>query len=290
MTEPHLDPTRKIDFVFLLEARDSNPNGDPDAGGMPRTDPVSGQGLITDVALKRKIRNTVSLLNEKDKKPGYDIYVEAGIALNAQHERAYAADALGGKASQLDAQQWMCRTFFDVRMFGAVMTTGKKDRQAGRVRGPLQLTFSRSIDPVTPLEYGITRVTPTKQEDVDAGKATEMGSKHIVPYGLYRGEGHFSGPLAARTGVTSDDLAMFWRAFTLMFDHDRAAARGELNLRGLYVFTHNDPYGKAPARQLMDRIAVKGPGDATARAFHDYHVTVDETELPEGITLTTLIG
>lgn len=290
MTAPHLDPTHKIDFVFLLEARDSNPNGDPDAGGMPRTDPVSGQGLITDVALKRKIRNTVSLLNEEDNKPGYDIYVEAGVALNAQHERAYAADALGGDASQLDAQQWMCRTFFDVRMFGAVMTTGKKDRQAGRVRGPLQLTFSRSIDPVTPLEYGITRVTPTKQEDVNAGKVTEMGSKHIVPYGLYRGEGHFSAPLAARTGVTSDDLTMFWRAFTLMFDHDRAAARGELNLRGLYVFTHDDPYGKAPARQLLDRITVKGPGDATARTFHDYHVAVDETELPQGVTLTTLIG
>lgn len=290
MTKPHLDPNHKIDFVFLLEARDSNPNGDPDAGGMPRTDPVSGQGLITDVALKRKIRNTVSLLNEQDKKPGYDIYVEAGVALNAQHERAYAAEALGDKASQLDAQQWMCRTFFDVRMFGAVMTTGKKDRQAGRVRGPLQLTFSRSIDPITPLEYGITRVTPTKQEDVDSGKETEMGSKHIVPYGLYRGEGHFSAPLAARTGVTSDDLAMFWRAFTLMFDHDRAAARGELNLRGLYVFTHNDPYGKAPARQLMDRVTVKGPGDATARAFHDYHVAVDEAQLPEGISLTTLIG
>lgn len=290
MTEPHLDPARKIDFAFLIEARDSNPNGDPDAGGMPRTDPVSGQGLITDVALKRKIRNTVSLLNAQEKKPGYDIYVEAGIALNTQHERAYAADALGNKASQLDAQQWMCRTFFDVRMFGAVMTTGKKDRQAGRVRGPVQLTFSRSIDPVTPLEYGITRVTPTKPEDLASGKDTEMGSKHIVPYGLYRGEGHFSAPLAARTHVTTNDLTMFWRAFTLMFDHDRAAARGELNLRGLYVFTHDDPYGKAPARQLLDRITVKGPGDATARAFSDYHVNVDDADLPEGVTLTTLIG
>ncbi|MFI7102708.1 type I-C CRISPR-associated protein Cas7/Csd2 [Streptomyces sp. NPDC050161] len=290
MSAPHLDPTRKIDFVYLIEARDSNPNGDPDAGGMPRTDPVSGQGLITDVALKRKLRDTVSLLNEEENKPGYDIYVEAGIALNAQHERAYAPDALGDKASQLDAQQWMCQTFFDIRMFGAVMTTGKKDRQAGRVRGPVQLTFSRSIDPVTPLEYGITRVTPTKQEDVDTGKATEMGTKHIVPYGLYRGEGHFSAPLASRTGVTSDDLAMFWRAFTLMFDHDRAAARGELNLRGLYVFTHNDKYGNTPARQLLDRITVKGPGDATARAFSDYQVDVNEAALPEGITLTTLIG
>ncbi|MGW5213296.1 type I-C CRISPR-associated protein Cas7/Csd2 [Streptomyces sp. NPDC004051] len=289
MTSPHLDPNRKMDFVFLLEARDSNPNGDPDAGGMPRTDPVSGQGLITDVALKRKIRNTVALLNEEENKPGYDIYVEAGVALNSQHERAYAADAAGSEASQLDAQQWMCRTFFDVRMFGAVMTTGQKNRQAGRVRGPIQLTFSRSVDPITPFEFGITRVTPTKSEDLEK-KTTEMGSKHIVPYGLYRGEGHFSAPLAGRTGVTSDDLAMFWRAFTLMFDHDRAAARGELNLRGLYVFTHDDKFGKAPARQLLDRVTVKGPGDATARAFSDYQVDVHEADLPEGISLTTLIG
>lgn len=290
MSDAHLDPARKHDFVFLIEARDSNPNGDPDAGGMPRTDPVSGQGLITDVALKRKIRNTVSMLNEDEKKPGFDIYVEAGVALNSQHERAYAADALGDKASQLDARQWMCRTFFDIRMFGAVMTTGKKDKQAGRVQGPLQLTFSRSVDPITPLEFGITRVTPTKQEDVDAGKVTEMGSKHIVPYGLYRGEGHFSAPLAARTGVTGDDLAMFWRAFQLMLDHDRAAARGDMNLRGLYVFSHDDKYGNAPARQLLDCVAVKGPGDATARAFVDYQVDVAEANLPEGVTLTRIIG
>lgn len=290
MTAAHLDPNRKMDFVFLIEARDSNPNGDPDAGGMPRTDPVSGQGLITDVALKRKIRNTVALLNEDAKQPGYDIYVEAGTALNAQHERAYAPDALGNKASQLDARQWMCQTFFDVRMFGAVMTTGKKDKQAGRVQGPLQLTFSRSVDPITPLEYGITRVTPTKQEDVDAGKNTEMGTKHIVPYGLYRGEGHFSAPLAARTGITTQDLEIFWRAFTLMFDHDRAAARGELNLRGLYVFTHDDKYGKAPARQLLDRITIKGPGDATARAFTDYQLDIADTDLPAGVSLIRLIG
>ncbi|MEW2530684.1 type I-C CRISPR-associated protein Cas7/Csd2 [Streptomyces sp. NPDC047071] len=289
MTSPHLDPNRKMDFVFLLEARDSNPNGDPDAGGMPRTDPVSGQGLITDVALKRKIRNTVALLNEEEKTPGYDIYVEAGVSLNSQHERAYAPDAAGSDAGQLDAQAWMCRTFFDVRMFGAVMTTGHKTRQAGRVRGPVQLTFSRSVDPITPLEFGITRVTPTKSEDL-AKKDTEMGSKHIVPYGLYRGEGHFSAPLARRTGVSGDDLAMFWRAFTLMFDHDRAAARGELNLRGLYVFTHDDKFGRAPARQLLDRVTVKGPGDATARSFSDYQVEVHDADLPEGVTLTTLIG
>ncbi|MEY9966579.1 CRISPR-associated protein Csd2 [Streptacidiphilus sp. MAP12-16] len=285
---PHLDPNRKHDFAFLIEARDSNPNGDPDMGGMPRTDPVSGQGLITDVAIKRKIRNTVAMFNDDEKTPGYDIYVEAGVALNAQHERAYTA--LGDGAGQLDARTWMCAAFFDVRMFGAVMTTGKKDKQAGRVQGPMQLGFSRSIDPITPLEFGITRVTPTKQEDVDAGKVTEMGSKHIVPYGLYLGEGHFSAPLAARTGVTSQDLAMFWRAFTLMLDHDRAAARGGLSLRGLYVFSHDDKYGRAPARGLLDRVTATGPGDASARTINDYTITVQDTDLPDGVTLTRLVG
>lgn len=287
MNSSHTDPTQKHDFLFIIEARDSNPNGDPDAGGMPRTDPVSGQGLITDVAIKRKIRNTVAMLNEDARIPGYDIYVEAGVALNAQHERAYAD--LDDGATQLDAQQWMCKAFYDVRMFGAVMTTGKKEKQAGRVQGPLQLTFSRSVDPITPLDFGITRVTPTREEDL-AKKTTEMGTKHLVPYGLYLGEGHFSAPLAARTGVTSEDLAMFWRAFTLMLDHDRSAARGEMSLRGLYVFTHDDKYGRAPARQLLDRVKVKGPGNATARAFSDYQIEVTEADLPAGVTLTTIIG
>ncbi|RKN39248.1 type I-C CRISPR-associated protein Cas7/Csd2 [Streptomyces hoynatensis] len=285
--EPHCDPTRKHDFVFYIEARDSNPNGDPDSGGMPRTDPISGQGLITDVAIKRKIRTTVALLTEHDTTGRYNIYVQAGTALNTQHERAHAE--LGDRATTDSARDWMCNTFFDVRMFGAVMTTGKKDKQAGRVQGPLQLSFSRSVDPITPLEIGITRVTPTKQEDIDK-KETEMGSKHIVPYALYRGEGHFSAPLAARTGVTADDLAMFWRAFTLMFDHDRAAARGDLNLRGLYVFTHDDAYGRAPARRLLDLVNVKPLGDATARSFTDYSgITFDQAALPNGVTAKALV-
>lgn len=297
MTDAHLDPTRKHDFVFLIEAVDSNPNGDPDAGGMPRTDPVSGQGLITDVAIKRKIRNTVALLNQHHPEPGYDIYVEAGVALNSQHERAYTA--LGAKTAQADARAWMCQTFFDVRMFGAVMSTGKKP--AGRVQGPMQIAFSRSIDPITPLEIGITRVTPTKQEDVDAfnnptedkkGKETEMGTKHIVPYALYRGSGHFSGALAGRTGVTSKDLEMFWRAFQIMFEHDRAAARGSLALRGLYVFSHDDAFGRVPSHVLFDRIRVKQLHDATARNISDYGpIEVDAAGLEEdGVTLTRLIG
>ncbi|MFI0941896.1 type I-C CRISPR-associated protein Cas7/Csd2 [Streptomyces sp. NPDC021020] len=296
---PHLDPTRKHDFVFLVDCLDSNPNGDPDNGGMPRTDPITGQGLITDVAIKRKIRNTVAMFNEHEKRPGYEIYVEAGVALNAQHERAYAADQ-GNARDKKSAQAWMCQNFFDVRMFGAVMSTGKKDKQAGRVQGPVQIGFSRSIDPVTPFDIGITRVTPTKQEDVDAwndpdpkktegGKETEMGSKHIVPYGLYRGAGHFSAPLAARTGVNSEDLATFWRAFTLMFDHDRAAARANMALRGLYVFTHEDAFGRAPAHTLLDLVAVKPLGDAGARSFTDYGtVEIHDADLPAGVTLTTL--
>ncbi|WP_328806683.1 type I-C CRISPR-associated protein Cas7/Csd2 [Streptacidiphilus fuscans] len=292
----HLDPTRKHDFLFLIEATDSNPNGDPDAGGMPRTDPVSGQGLITDVAIKRKIRNTVALLNAHQPEPGYEIYVEAGVALNAQHERAYAAR--GDKATQADARAWMCQNFYDVRMFGAVMSTGKKP--AGRVQGPMQIGFSRSIDAITPLEIGITRVTPTKQEDVDAfnnptenkkGKETEMGTKHIVPYALYCGTGHFSAPLATRTGVTTKDLAIFWRAFQLMFEHDRASARGSLALRGLYIFTHDDAFGRAPSHSLFDRIEVKQLHDATARSFTDYGTPdIDDTDLPAGVTLTRLIG
>ncbi|MFE7044608.1 type I-C CRISPR-associated protein Cas7/Csd2 [Streptomyces atratus] len=298
MTAAHLDPARKHDFVFLIEAVDSNANGDPDNGGLPRTDPVSGHGLITDVAIKRKIRNTVALINSHEPREGYEIYVEAGTALNSQHERAYTA---GAASDQKSAQEWMCRNFFDVRMFGAVMTTGKRDKQAGRVQGPLQIGFSRSIDRITPLDIGITRVTPTKEEDVKAwnergaggdakGKETEMGSKHVVPYALYRGTGHFSAPLARRTGVTSDDLALFWRAFEVMLEHDRAAARANLALRGLYVFTHDDAFGRAPSHELFERITVKARDDVSARSFSDYGtVGVRDANLPPGVTLTTLI-
>ncbi|MDT0444300.1 type I CRISPR-associated protein Cas7 [Streptomyces johnsoniae] len=310
MTDPHLDPTRKHDFVLLIEALDSNPNGDPDNGGLPRTDVVTGQGLITDVAIKRKIRNTVALFNSVEQRPGYEIYVEAGTALNAQHERAYVE---GGAANKDTAQQWMCRNFFDVRMFGAVMTTGRRDRWAGRVQGPVQFGFARSIDPVTPFDIGITRVTPTREEDLAAwnnpqpegeggkdkdknkkkevnAKETEMGSKHIVPYGLYRGSGHFSAPLAAKTGVTSDDLAMFWRALTLMFEHDRAAARTGLTLRALHVFSHDDAFGRVPAHTLTDLVTATLRSDTPARSITDYDLSSPSgSDLPDGVALTTLV-
>ena len=284
----HLDPARKHDFVFLFDVRDGNPNGDPDAGGMPRLDPETMQGLVTDVAIKRKIRNMVTLLGED--KPGYDIYVEAGVALNAQHERAYTALSLKPgtvkAADQEQARQWMCQTFFDVRMFGAVMTTGKA--LCGRVQGPVQVTFSRSIDPVLAQEHGLTRVTQTRQADIDKGESTEMGNKYAIPYGLYLGYGHFSAPLAKRTGVTTTDLEMLWRAFTLMFEHDHAAGRGEVTLRGLYIFTHADAFGSAPAHELFDRITITRASDGPPRSFADYQVQIVDENLPTGITLTRL--
>lgn len=283
----HLDPTRKHDFAFLIDVRDGNPNGDPDAGGMPRQDQLTSHGLITDVAIKRKIRKTVALINSIEHKPGYDIYVEAGVALNSQHERAYEANP---KSTEAEARAWMCKSFFDVRMFGAVMTTGARDKTAGRVQGPMQLTFSRSIDPVTPFDIGITRVTRTRAEDT---KETEMGSKHILPYALYLGEGHFSASLATGkngTGVTTDDLAIFWQAFTNMFEHDRASSRGEMSLRGLYIFTHDNVFGRAPSRALLDRVQAKRKSDDEARSFDDYNIEVSETGLPGGISLTRLVG
>jgi CRISPR-associated protein Csd2 len=287
----HLDPARKHDFAFLFDVRDGNPNGDPDAGGMPRVDPETMQGLVTDVAIKRKIRNMVALLGQD--KPGYDIYVETGVALNAQHERAYAAIGLqpgtAKAADQEQARQWMCQTFYDVRMFGAVMTTGKA--LCGRVQGPVQLSFSRSVGPVLAQEHALTRVTQTRQEDIDKGESTEMGSKHAIPYGLYLGYGHFSAPLARRTGVTPGDLDMLWQAFTLMFEHDRAAGRSEITLRGLHVFTHQDALGSTPAQALFDRItAIPVPKDGPPRSFADYQVQIDTDDLPSGVTLTRITG
>ena len=286
----HLDPARKHDFAFLFDVRDGNPNGDPDAGGMPRLDPETMQGLVTDVAIKRKIRNMVDLLGEGN--PGYDIYVEAGVALNAQHERAYTA--LGLKpgpvkvADQEHARQWMCQAFYDVRMFGAVMTTGTA--LCGRVQGPAQITFSRSVDPVLSQEYGLTRVTQTRQADIDKGESTEMGNKYAIPYGLYLGYGHFSAPLASRTGVSAADLDMLWRAFTLMFEHDRAASRGEVTLRGLYVFSHADQFGSAPAHTLFDKIIIKRANEGPPRSFADYSVQTTTGDLPAGVTFTKIAG
>jgi CRISPR-associated protein Csd2 len=294
VSDIYLDPARKHDAVLLFDVTDGNPNGDPDNSGAPRTDLETGHGIVTDVALKRKIRDVVPLI--ADGRTGYDIYVEAGVALEQRHHRAYAA--LGADPSAkvkptAQARDWMIEHFFDVRMFGAVMAS--KLAPAGRTRGPVQLTFARSVDPVLVVENGITRVTQTRQSDIDEGQTTEMGSKWTIPYALYRGVIHFSAPLAAKAKVTHDDLDVFWRAVTLMFEHDRAATRGEMTLRGLYVFTHEDALGRAPAHQLNDlvtaeRATIQAQAATPARRFRDYLVSVNEEKVPAGVTLTTIIS
>jgi CRISPR-associated protein Csd2 len=282
VTVAHLDPTRRHDAVLLFDVTDGNPNGDPDAGNQPRTDDESGQGLVTDVAIKRKIRDMVSLLRGDD--PRYGIFVESGHALNTRIEEALKANP--GKSGE--AQRWMCEHYFDVRMFGAVLSTGKGGG-AGQVRGPVQLTFARSLDPIVPTGHTITRVTQTRQEDINKGESTEMGSKWTVPYGLYRTHLFYSAPRAAKTGVTSDDLAVLWQAVTNMFDHDRSATRGEMKLCGLYVFSHPDALGAAPAAALTERITFGVNHDKAPRAYTDYSRAIDESGLPEGVTLTKLV-
>ncbi|MFI7598289.1 type I-C CRISPR-associated protein Cas7/Csd2 [Actinoplanes sp. NPDC049681] len=284
MTAAHLDPTRRHDAVLLFDVVDGNPNGDPDGGNQPRTDDETGQGLVTDVALKRKIRDTVSLLHGDD--PRYGIFVEAGHALNTRIEQALTAHP--GNAA--GAQQWLCEHYFDIRMFGGVLSTGATKGGAGKVRGPVQLTFARSLDAILPTDHAITRVTPTTQKDLDAGKQTEIGSKWTVPYGLYRAHLFFSAPRAQQTGITSDDMAALWQALTVMFDHDRAASRGEMKLCGLYVFSHPDPLGVAPAAALTNRITLtRSNPEKPPRQHTDYDRTINTTDQPAGIELTRLV-
>lgn len=294
---------RRHDFVLMFEAIDGNPNGDPDADNMPRVDPETMQGLVTDVCLKRKIRNYVSLAAEG--REHCRIYVQdKGIALNTLHEEAYRAQGIkstGSKQPRADIEKtraWMCSQFYDVRMFGAVMTTGVN---CGQVRGPIQLTFARSIDPIAPTAFSITRVAITKQADADVvvaekegdtttGKSTEMGRKSLVPYGLYVGHGFFSPAFAKQTGVSRADLELFWDALQGMWDLDRSASRGMLALRGLYVFSHENPLGNAPAHRLFDRVKVeRRPGVGAPREFGHYEVRISESDLPEGVTLTRLV-
>jgi CRISPR-associated protein Csd2 len=285
MTAAHLDPARRHDAVILFDVTDGNPNGDPDGGNQPRTDDETGQGLVTDVAIKRKIRDTVALMRGDD--PRYGIFVEAGHALNTRIEEALKANP--GKAD--DAQRWLCEHYFDIRMFGGVLSTGTTKGGAGKVRGPMQLTFARSLDAILPTDHAITRVTPTKQEDLDEGKVTEMGSKWTVPYGLYRAHAFFSAPRAAKTGVTSDDMAALWQALTVMFDHDRAASRGEMKLCGLYVFSHSDPIGVASAASLTSRVRLSRVNEDKAPRQHtDYRrEEIDPSGLPDGVELSKVV-
>lgn len=290
---------KRYDFVLLFDVKDGNPNGDPDAGNLPRLDAESGHGLVTDVSLKRKVRNYVGLV--KGEQPPYEIYVKEKAILNNQNKRAYLGigreDLLngddkkrkGGEAVDT-ARDWMCRNFFDVRTFGAVMSTGIN---CGQVRGPVQLTFARSVDPIIAQEHSITRMavaTEAEAEKQDGDNRT-MGRKHTVPYGLYVAHGFVSAFLAQQTGFSEDDLELLWQALENMFEHDRSAARGEMATRGLYVFEHDSELGKAHAHSLFERIRPQLGDDVTVpRSFADYRVTVDETGLPSGVKLIRRVG
>ena len=278
----------RYEFVLLYDVENGNPNGDPDAGNMPRIDPETGHGIVTDVCLKRKIRNYVELV--KGDAPGYRIYIKEGTPLNQNNAEAYLAVGLKpGEKATLEgvekARAWICKNFFDVRTFGAVMTTGDN---CGQVRGPVQINFSRSIDPITQMEVTITRQAVTRIED--AAKERTMGRKHIVPYGLYRAEGYVSAKLANHptkgTGFSEEDLQLLWEALLNMFEHDRSAARGKMATRKLIVFKHESDLGNAPAHVLFDLVQVQRKPDVEVpRKFSDYEVTIDRKNLPEGVEL-----
>lgn len=279
----------RYEFVLLFDVTNGNPNGDPDAGNLPRLDPETNQGLITDVCLKRKIRNYVAL--EKEHDAGYAIYMQEKSVLNNQHKKAYEALDIKPESKKLPKEtekarqvtEWMCNNFFDVRTFGAVMTT---EVNSGQVRGPVQVAFASSIDPVIPMEVSITRMAVTNEKDLE--KERTIGRKHIVPYGLYRVHGYVSAKLAERTGFSEDDLALLWRSLINMFEHDRSAARGEMSTRKLVVFKHDHPMGNAPAHVLFDSVQVKrveGKEDTPARHYSDYQVNIASESLPPGVTV-----
>jgi CRISPR-associated protein Csd2 len=294
-----MEPIRnRYEFVILFDVENGNPNGDPDAGNMPRIDPESGYGLVTDVCLKRKIRNYVE--TAKEDCTGYRIYIKDGVPLNRSDREA--CDYVGVDADKLKEarkkddrldeklRDFMCGNFFDIRCFGAVMTTFVKGAlNCGQIRGPVQLGFARSIDPILPQEVTITRTAITTEADAEK-KDTEMGRKYIVPYALYRCEGYISANLARKTtGFSEEDLALLWQAILNMFENDRSAARGKMAVRELIVFRHDSELGNAPAHKLFELVSIqKKDGVAAPRAYADYTVSVDTDSLPQGVTCTRL--
>lgn len=304
MTAPILyDPTKRHDFAFLFDVTNGNPNGDPDAGNLPRIDPETMRGLVTDVCIKRKIRDWVDMTHTAEER--FEIYVQnKGIALNTLHQRAH--QAVFGEASSENGQKgkdgkrdesnatrqnqrraWMCQHFYDIRTFGAVLSTG--DYPSGQVRGPIQLTFAQSIDPIIPLDMSITRVAVT---EIDPSKKTTstMGRKAFVPYGLYLGYGFFVPHFAQQTSFSSEDLEVFWTALQSIWDVDRSASRGMLALHGLYIFSHSNALGNAPAHRLFERIQIHRADDVQVpRHITDYAITINDAELPDGVTLTRLV-
>ena len=286
----------RYDFVFLFDVENGNPNGDPDAGNMPRMDQDTGLGIVTDVCLKRKIRNYVEAVY--DDKPGYRIYVKQNVPLERNNQEAF--DYLNVKSSEIKdmktkdpmldvkIRDFMCENFFDIRTFGAVMTTFvTANLNCGQVRGPVQLCFARSIDPIVPQEISITRITVASEKEKSEGKNTMMGNKFIVPYALYRCEGFISANLAQKTtGFTEDDLKVLWEAIMGMFEMDRSATRGKMSLRKLIIFKHASEFGNAPAYKLFEKIKVRRKdSEKTARGYDDYEVIIEKENMPESIEL-----
>lgn len=287
----------RYDFVLLFDVKDGNPNGDPDAGNLPRVDAETGRGLVTDVCLKRKVRNYVGIV--KGEMAPYEIYIKEKAILNKQNERAYvgigAEDLLAGESKKRkggdkveEARAWMCQNFFDVRTFGAVMSTGIN---CGQVRGPVQLTFGRSIDPIISLEHSITRMAVATEAEAEKqqGDNRTMGRKFTVPYGLYVAHGFVSAHLAAQTGFSEEDLQLLWEALINMFEHDRSAARGEMSTRGIYIFKHSSELGNAAAHSLFKLVQPKmKEGTTVPRDFEDYETKVSREGLPQKVELEIL--
>jgi CRISPR-associated protein Csd2 len=284
----------RYDFVYLFDCKDGNPNGDPDAANSPRIDPQDMHGLVSDVCLKRKVRNFTLLA--KEAAPGYAIFVQQGGVLNESIAKAHKdlghdvdPKSEKKKASREQvgsARAEMCKRFYDVRTFGAVMSTGAN---AGQVRGPVQLSFSRSVDSILPLDLSITRMAVTEAKEADSPNQT-MGRKNLIPYGLYRCHGFISAHLASETGFNEDDLALLWQSLTQMFDHDRSASRGTMAPQKLVVFKHQSKLGNAPAHKLFERVTAKRKaGVEVARAFSDYDVVVDKSTLPAGVEVLELL-
>lgn len=278
--------TKRYDFVLFFDVKDGNPNGDPDAGNLPRLDAETGKGIVTDVCLKRKVRNYV-LLTKKEERP-YDIFIKEKAVLNLLIDEAHTDELVAKKEKNEkteSARAWMCKNYYDVRTFGAVMSTGKN---AGQVRGPVQITFARSVDPVVALEHSITRVAKTTEERAEAGGA-EMGRKYTVPYGLYRTHGFISAHLAEQTGFSIDDLELFLKALLDMFEHDRSAARGLMSTRKLIVFEHASALGNKPAHELFERVTHRRTTEGPARDFSDYKVLFDNEPIEETFKTVKII-
>ena len=289
MTEPIQN---RFDFVLFFDVKNGNPNGDPDAGNMPRIDPETGHGIVSDVCLKRKVRNYVDLVKGQDVdgpdvaegELGYKIYVQEGAVLNERNKKAYVHYDMKPSEKKLPkVTKFMCDNFFDIRSFGAVMTTGVN---CGQVRGPIQMCFAESVDPVMPMEMSITRMAVTKEEDAE--KERTMGRKQYIPYGLYRVEGFVSASLAEKTGFSQEDLDLFFSALMNMFENDRSAARGLMSSRKLFVFKHESKLGNAPAHRLFEAVKVNRliPDAQEARFFSDY--TIEVGDIPEGVELIEL--